>query len=75
MEPTQNPEFKIQDSNVGLCATCVHGRIVPHPRGGDAYWRCGKHDEDKAFAKYPRLPVNSCAGYRPDDGLPDASSG
>jgi hypothetical protein len=50
-------------ARAGLCATCVYARVVPHPRGGDAYWRCGKHDEDQSFPKYPRLPVLVCGGY------------
>jgi hypothetical protein len=47
----------------GLCATCIHARRVPHPRGEGAYWRCLLADTDPRFAKYPRLPVLRCSGY------------
>ena len=60
-EQTQSPP---PDPSVGLCATCIHARTVSHPRGGAPYWRCGKHDEDPTFPKYPRLPVLQCAGFR-----------
>ncbi|GMV93685.1 MAG: hypothetical protein AMXMBFR82_34630 [Candidatus Hydrogenedentota bacterium] len=53
------------DPRVGLCLTCVHGRAITHPHGGDPYWRCGLSDADKRFPKYPRLPVLHCIGYVP----------
>jgi hypothetical protein len=52
-------------NRIGLCATCTYVRIVNHPRGGEDYYRCGKHDEDPSYPKYPPLPVRSCAGYNP----------
>jgi hypothetical protein len=52
------------DPRIGLCASCVYVRIVQHPRGGDDYYRCGKHDEDPAYPKYPPLPVRHCDAYR-----------
>lgn len=51
------------DARVGLCATCRHARRIPHPRGGDDYWRCGLADTDARFAKFPGLPVKTCSGY------------
>ncbi len=56
-------------SAVGLCRACIHARSIQHPRGGDAYWRCGLSDSDKRFPKYPRLPVLECPGYTPRDDL------
>jgi hypothetical protein len=53
------------ESQIGLCLTCMHGRPIKHPRGGDSYWRCGLSDTDKRFPKYPRLPVLQCIGYEP----------
>jgi hypothetical protein len=47
---------------VGLCANCVHARIVRSDRGS-IFYRCGLSDTDPAFPKYPRLPVLNCAGY------------
>ncbi len=66
MEPMQNPKSQMQNATVGLCATCAYARAVAHPHGGEPYWRCGKHDEDKTFPKYPRLPVVACNGYCAD---------
>lgn len=60
-EQTQSPP---PDPSAGLCANCAYARVVPHPRGGAPYWRCGKHDEDPSFPKYPRLPLIQCAGFR-----------
>lgn len=53
------------DERVGLCATCVHARRVPHPRGGEAYWMCALSEVDPEFPRYPRLPVLACRGYKP----------
>ncbi|MCP4645538.1 MAG: hypothetical protein GY851_34155 [bacterium] len=52
----------------GLCASCACARRIRHPRGGADYWRCGRHDEDKVFPKYPRLPVRDCTGFKEADG-------
>jgi hypothetical protein len=48
---------------VGLCMRCRHARVVAHPRGGPAYYRCGLHDTDPRFPKYPALPVRTCGGF------------
>lgn len=57
----------ISPDRVGLCASCQYARIVNHPRGGEDYFRCGKHDEDPAYPKYPPLPVRYCTGYAKQD--------
>ena len=62
------PESTNHGAAAGLCASCALAREVPHPRGGAPYWRCGKHDEDPSFPKYPRLPVVACGAYRPKSG-------
>lgn len=49
------------DPRVGLCATCVHARVVATPRA--RYWRCALSATDPRFEKYPRLPVRACPGY------------
>jgi len=46
----------------GLCATCAHARPVTSARGS-TFWRCGLHERDPRFAKYPRLPVLRCEGF------------
>lgn len=51
------------DPRVGLCSVCAHARPVNHPRGGMAYWRCGRAECEPRFPKYPRLPVRACAGF------------
>lgn len=45
----------------GLCASCVHLRILTSRRS--AFARCGKAEEDDRFLRYPPLPVVECAGY------------
>jgi hypothetical protein len=47
----------------GLCATCVHLRLLRSPRS--TFARCGKADVDPSFPRYPRLPVVACGGHRP----------
>jgi hypothetical protein len=47
----------------GLCATCVHLRLLASPRS--VFVRCGLAATDPAFPRYPALPVTRCAGYRP----------
>ena len=47
----------------GMCADCAFARVI-HNRRGSLFLRCGRHDQDPAYAKYPRLPVLECAGYR-----------
>jgi len=47
----------------GLCAGCVHLRLLASPRS--VFVRCGLADSDPAFARYPALPVLQCAGFRP----------
>jgi hypothetical protein len=47
----------------GLCAACVHLRLLASPRS--VFVRCGLAATDPAFPRYPALPVTRCAGYRP----------
>ncbi|MBV8201910.1 MAG: hypothetical protein JOZ15_14925 [Acidobacteria bacterium] len=54
----------------GLCAACVHLRLVASPRS--VFVRCGLAATDPAFPRYPPLPVVRCAGYQP---LPQAVAG
>ena len=46
----------------GLCAACVHLRLLASPRS--VFVRCGLAATDPAFPRYPALPVTRCAGYR-----------
>jgi len=45
----------------GLCASCVHSRVVTGARS--SFVRCGLADSDARFPRYPSLPVLSCAGF------------
>jgi hypothetical protein len=46
----------------GLCATCVHRRLVASKRS--TFLLCGLAEVDPRFPRYPPLPVVACAGYR-----------
>jgi hypothetical protein len=48
----------------GLCATCVHARIITNNRGS-RFLLCGVSAVDPRFPKYPPLPVRECAAYQP----------
>jgi hypothetical protein len=51
----------LQDA--GLCTTCRFVRLVSSSRNV-TYYRCGRSDDDPAYARFPRLPVVSCPGYQ-----------
>jgi len=48
----------------GLCALCRHARTTVSDRGA-RFTRCDRAKLDRAYPKYPRLPVLSCPGYEP----------
>jgi hypothetical protein len=50
----------------GLCDSCVHQKLIKSGRGS-LFSMCLLHRTDKRFAKYPRIPVERCPGYRPRD--------
>ena len=50
--------------DLGLCRTCQAARRIESDRGS-IFFRCELSFEDSRFAKYPRLPVLVCNGYRP----------
>ena len=50
------------EHNVGLCASCLHGKRVESSRGS-VFWLCELSRSDPSFPKYPRLPVLTCSGY------------
>jgi len=51
---------------VGLCADCRHSGQRVSDRGA-VFWFCELSKVDARFAKYPRLPVRTCAGYERED--------
>jgi hypothetical protein len=48
-------------ANPGLCADCRHAQRLAAKR--THYLRCRRSDDDRRFARYPRLPVLVCHGY------------
>ena len=56
--------------NAGLCDTCQHQTIVRTTRGS-AFSLCERSRTDERFARYPRLPVESCPGYEPRPPVED----
>ena len=51
----------------GLCGGCRWARAVVSARGS-RFLRCGRADDDPAFARYPALPVRACAGFEAERG-------
>lgn len=52
-----------KDPDPGLCRDCQHAHRIESDRGS-IFFRCELSFEDASFAKYPRLPVLVCSGYR-----------
>ena len=55
---------KLIRTDPGLCERCNHACRIESDRGS-IFFRCELSFEDSRFAKYPRLPVLVCSGYRP----------
>jgi hypothetical protein len=47
----------------GLCAFCMNARRIGSARGS-SFILCELSLTDPRFAKYPRLPVLACDGYK-----------
>jgi hypothetical protein len=47
----------------GLCDTCRHQKLVPNTRGS-VFSMCELSKTDPGYPKYPRLPVERCAGWK-----------
>jgi hypothetical protein len=60
-----NAEGASQVSNAGLCATCVHCRVIRARRS--VFYMCQRSFTDPRFPKYPRLPVLQCIGHTPGE--------
>jgi hypothetical protein len=48
----------------GLCADCIHAQKIRSDRGSQ-FILCNLSVTDSNFAKYPRLPVLTCPGFKP----------
>ena len=56
-------EVAAERARVGLCASCAHARVIENDRGS-RFYLCELAKTDPRFARYPRLPVVACAGWR-----------
>jgi hypothetical protein len=56
------PDARPPDERAGLCASCLHVKVITSSRGG-VFYQCALSFVDPRFAKYPALPVLSCIGY------------
>ena len=50
--------------SAGLCDSCRHQRLVGNTRGSK-FSLCERSRTDRAYPRYPRLPVVDCAGHQP----------
>jgi hypothetical protein len=57
----------------GLCDTCKHQRVISNTRGSTFSMCERSKTEPHLYPKYPRLPVERCAGY--ERRAPSASRG
>lgn len=48
---------------IGLCSSCAHARRIESDRGSQ-FILCEISSTNPSFAKYPRLPVLNCSGYK-----------
>ncbi|HET8975487.1 MAG TPA: hypothetical protein VFN15_02565 [Solirubrobacterales bacterium] len=48
----------------GLCDSCRHQRLIQNSRGS-TFSLCELSKVDEGFPRYPRLPVETCAGFSP----------
>jgi hypothetical protein len=60
MQPRTPPTS--DQHGAGLCDSCAHQRIVRNTRGS-VFSLCERSRTDPGYARYPRLPVLSCAGH------------
>jgi hypothetical protein len=48
----------------GLCDWCRHQKLIRNTRGS-TFSMCQRSKTDERYPKYPRLPVERCAGHEP----------
>jgi hypothetical protein len=53
----------VKRPDAGLCETCVYQRLVRNTRGSEFSLCERSKTEPDRFPRYPRLPVERCAGY------------
>ena len=57
----------------GLCTACRHAELLVSRRS--TFLRCRRSFAEPEYARYPALPVTSCAGFEPVERPPPADSG
>jgi len=62
----------IVPASAGLCAACVHARLVVSGRGS-TFVLCERSRTDARFPRYPTLPVVACTGFDARDRKPAGS--
>ena len=50
----------------GLCNRCRWQRVVRTTRGS-AFSLCERSRQEPGYPRYPRIPVERCPGFEPDD--------
>jgi hypothetical protein len=61
-------------ASAGLCESCRWTKRITSSRDR-VFYLCRLSALKPEFAKYPTLPVVTCAGYGPSDSNPSSSSG
>ena len=56
------PTGGADDAAGGLCRRCYWARVVTGGKGS-RFLRCGRSDDDPRYARYPALPMRTCAGF------------
>lgn len=49
----------------GLCHSCDYARKIISAKGSRFLYCLRAEQTDERYARYPRLPVLECPGYRP----------
>lgn len=62
------PGWALLGAPAGLCQGCAHA-LLKETRRGTAYLRCARASWDGRLTRYPRLPVLTCPGFGPVDGV------
>jgi hypothetical protein len=62
-----------EEERAGLCFSCRNVRRIRSDRGS-LFYRCQKADTDPRFARFPVLPIKSCAGYKPEPSEPEENT-
>jgi len=60
--PARSTSLAGEAQSAGLCFDCEHCRTLQSAKGS-VFRRCGRHDREPGFRKYPPLPVLLCAGF------------